>query len=134
MHMRTQPSSNTLALALVAAVSLLGARTAAAQTATTGAVQGVVTDAATGEPIAGVTVLVSSQALQGTQSAITDDRGQYKITNLPPGLYQVDFYFADLTVRRPGVPVSLNKTTPGFVALDMSDAGGEIIVIEGLPP
>ena len=37
--------------------------------------------------------------LQGSQTAITDENGHYKITNLPPGDYLVTFYYADLDRR-----------------------------------
>lgn len=38
---------------------------------TTGTIEGVVTDQASGEPLAGATVVVTSPALQGSQTAIT---------------------------------------------------------------
>ncbi len=114
-------------------VCSLGQR-AFAQTAVTGAIQGVVTDKATGDGLAGVTVVVTSPALQGTQSAITDGSGQYKITNLPPGTYSATFYYSDITVRRNNILVSINKTTPGYVAMNTSQAGGEVIVIDAKAP
>src|SRR5688500_14217044 len=107
--MRTIQHSIALCLALVV---ILAGRQAAAQNATSGAIQGVVADAASGEPFAGVTVVATSPALQGTQSAFTDADGVYKITNLPPGTYTVTFYYAESTTRRTNVVVSINKTTP----------------------
>jgi len=120
-----------LATLLVAAL----AAPAAAQNATTGAIQGVVTDASSGDGLAGVTVVVTSPALQGTQSALTDGQGVYKITNLPPGTYSATFYYgSDITVRRNNIVVSINKTTPGYVKLNASQAGGEVIVIDDKAP
>jgi hypothetical protein len=116
-------------LLLVAAAS-----PAAAQNATTGAIQGVVTDAASGDGLAGVTVVVTSPALQGTQSAITDGSGVYKITNLPPGMYSATFYYSDITVRRNNIGVGINRTTPGYVKMNTSQAGGEVIVIDDKAP
>ncbi len=107
--------------------------TARAQTLTTGAIGGAVTDAATGEPLAGVTVIVASPALQGEQIAITDEDGRYKLTSLPPGDYVVTFVYAELTVRRP-VTVSVHRTAAAFVALDTAQAVGEVITIESRPP
>ncbi len=118
----------------VALLALLVATPAFAQTSTTGAIQGVVVDKASGEGIAGVTIVASSPVLQGTQSAITDERGQYKISNLPPGTYQVELYYGDIVVRRVGLVVSLNATTPGHVRMNTADVGGEVVVIEGLAP
>lgn len=118
-----------------ALIALLATTTVArAQTSTTGAIQGVVVDAQSREPIAGVTVVASSPVLQGTQSALTDDAGQYKITNLPPGVYQLQLYYGDLVVRRVGLVVSINATTSGHVQLDSDAIGGEVVVITGLPP
>jgi outer membrane receptor protein involved in Fe transport len=106
---------------------------AAAQSLTTGAVQGVITDAATRESLSGVTVVATSPAMQGSQAAITDESGQYKITNLPPGSYTITCYYADLIVQRT-LDVSANQTSPGYVALDTTKAGGEIIVIDSKAP
>ncbi len=105
----------------------------AAQGLTTGAISGVVTDAQTGEPLIAVTVVATSPAMQGSQAAITDDTGRYKITNLPPGTYVVTCYFAEVAVRRT-VDVAANRTTPGFVELDTSRAVGEVITIDGRAP
>src|SRR5207253_1765277 len=77
---------------LVVIVVLL-AQIAHAQSITTGAIAGVVTDAKTGEPLAGVTVtLVGGQGAADT--AITEIDGSYKITGLVPGTYEVTFWYA----------------------------------------
>jgi hypothetical protein len=114
-------------------VLLALAGTAAAQSMTTGAIQGVVTDKSNGEPLMAVTVVATSPSMQGSQAAITDESGQYKISNLAPGTYQVTVYFAELAVRRT-VDVAANKTTPGYLALDTTQAVGEIIEIDGRAP
>ncbi len=66
---------------------LLFAGSAAAQS--TGTIVGVVNDAATGKPVAGALVIATSKALQGEQTAVTDSRGQYTISALPPGAYKL---------------------------------------------
>ena len=66
---------------------LLFAGSAAAQS--TGTIVGVVNDAATGKPVAGALVIATSKALQGEQTAVTDSRGQYTISALPPGDYRL---------------------------------------------
>lgn len=121
-----------VAVALLAA-SLGQAEIARAQSSTAGAVSGVVTDAATGDPLAGVTIVATSPALQGTQSAITEGNGYYKITNLPPGIYVVTFYYANVTVKRTEIDVNANKNTSVYVKLDTTQAGGEVIEIKGTP-
>jgi outer membrane receptor protein involved in Fe transport len=112
---------------------LLLTTTAAAQGLTTGAIQGRVLDVESGEPLAGVTVVVSSPALQGTQAAISDESGVYKITNLPPGRYLVTAYFGDVEVRRT-LDVSVNRTATGHLRFDTTQAIGEVITIDGLGP
>lgn len=114
-------------------LSSLGARVWA-QSPTTGAIQGVVTDQATGDKLPGVTVIVTSPALRATQTAITDEDGFYKIIDLPPGVYLVTFYYADLTTERSGIIVGVNKTTPVFQKLNMRAAGGEMIQIQDTAP
>jgi outer membrane receptor protein involved in Fe transport len=127
-------TKNIILAGLVALVAVATGGRAFAQSATTGAMQGVVTDSATGEAMPGVTVVATSPALQGTQTAITEGAGQYKITNLPPGIYIVTFYFADITVERKNVLVSVNKVTPVHVKFDTSKAGGEKIEITDRAP
>src|SRR6266567_3538343 len=82
----------------LAAVSLLAPHQAQAQSNTTGAIQGVVKDKKSGDAMAGVTVVATSPAMAQTQTQITDDKGFYKISDLPPGDYLVTFYYADLSV------------------------------------
>ncbi|HEU5061463.1 MAG TPA: TonB-dependent receptor [Kofleriaceae bacterium] len=126
-------AKNLFIAAALVGIGLGAVRTASAQSNTAGAVHGVVTDKATGEPLAGVTVVATSTALQGTASAITEADGTYKITNLPPGTYVVTFYYADITVKRTNVPVSVSKVTPAFVKIDQNQAQGEVIEIKGTP-
>jgi len=108
--------------------------TASAQSTTTGAIQGSITDSKTGEKLAGVTVTVTSTSLQGAQTAITDENGFYKIDSLPPGEYLVTFYYLELTVERSGIGVGVNKTTPVFQKLDQGKAGGEVVKITDTAP
>jgi hypothetical protein len=113
--------------------SIVENHVADAQSMTTGAVQGVIKEESTGESLVGVTVVASSTALQGTQTAITDENGFYRITNLPPGEYIITFYYADLEVRRSGVNVGVQKTTPVFQKLNTTGAGEKIEVVGHAP-
>src|SRR6266700_1523160 len=109
----------------LAAVHLVAPSEALAQSSTTGAVQGIVKDKKSGDAMAGVTVVATSPANAQTQTAITDDKGFYKISDLPPGDYLVTFYFADLSVEQSGVHIGVNKVTSVYQTLDQSAAGGE---------
>ena len=70
---------------------LLGFGMASAQSASTGAIAGVVRDT-TGAVLPGVTVEAASPALiEKVRSAVSDAQGNYKILDLRPGAYSVTF-------------------------------------------
>ncbi len=111
------------------ALSAAAPRQARAQNATTGAIQGYVSDGETGERLTGVTVVVKgpSGAAQGTY---TDEHGFYKVTSLVPSrAYSVSFYWADIAVTRERIAVGVNETTALHAVLT-----GEIIYITDVPP
>ena len=91
---------------------------------TTGSLVGTVTTEGAGLP--GVTVTITSPALQGTRTAVTGDNGGYSFPALPPGDYTVDVRagrHADghaevcaSTSRRPAAP------TPSCVRRHVSEA------------
>ena len=76
-----------------------------------GAIQGIVTDAKTRQPLAGATVIATSPALDLAQTAISDDTGAFAFADLPPGVYLVTFYYADITVEHAGLAVGAEKVT-----------------------
>jgi hypothetical protein len=115
-------------------LALLAPTVAHAQSQTTGALQGTVVDSKTGEKLAGVTVIATSPSLAQAQTAITDENGQYKITDLPPGDYLVTFYYADITLERGGINIGVNKVTPVFQKLNQEQAGGEVVKITDTAP
>ena len=84
------------------------------------AILGRVADKRTGEPLIGATVIASSAALAGEQTAITDGQGAYELTGLPAGTYQLTFYYNDLTDARDGVAVSSLDATHLVEELDTS--------------
>jgi hypothetical protein len=61
-----------------------------AQTVTTGAITGTVTDPS-GAAIPGVTITASERATGATRTAETDASGSYRISLLPPGEYSLRF-------------------------------------------
>src|SRR5262245_37268745 len=68
---------------------------------------GVVKDAS-GAVLPGVTVEAASPVLiEKARNAVTDGTGQYRITELPPGLYTLTFTLAGFNVvKREGIEVS----------------------------
>jgi len=134
MKTKTLLLAATLGTSGLLGAHLLNPSTARAQSTTAGAIQGQVVDSKTGENLVGVTVTVTSTSLQGAQTAITDEKGFYKIQPLPPGEYLVTFYYLDLTVERGGISVGVNRVTPVFQKLDQGKAGGEVVKIVDTAP
>ncbi|MBV8756056.1 MAG: TonB-dependent receptor [Deltaproteobacteria bacterium] len=95
-----------------------------AQEITTGSVEGIVTDRDTKEPLAAVYVTI------GTQSAVTDGHGAYKVTDVVPGTYDVVFDMDPTRAVHKGVRVQLGQT----LRLDEKLKIGEAIEIHGTPP
>lgn len=89
---------------------------------------GLVRDSATNERLAGVTVVATSPATEGAQAAITDERGYYSFTGLADGDYLVTFYYADITVERPGVVLRSGTLTTVMQRLQQ-DFQRETVVI-----
>lgn len=114
-------AATLVAITFVAGLSALLVGTASAQV-TSGKLTGVVTDAQTGEPLAGVQVYA-----EGTgKGALSSENGRYFIVNVPPGTYAV---VAELigyqTVRVENVVVLIDATrvidfamTPQAIAVD----------------
>jgi hypothetical protein len=106
---------------------------ALAQTNQAGIV-GTVTDSS-GGALPGVTVSAASPALQvPTVTAVTDEKGQYRITSLPPGVYAVTYELAGFqTIIRDGVRLPVNFV----VTLDQSLGLGtlqETVTVSGASP
>ncbi|MBM3777492.1 MAG: TonB-dependent receptor [Acidimicrobiia bacterium] len=105
-----------------------------AQSATTGAIAGVVRDT-TGAVLPGVTVEASSPALiEKVRVAVTDDQGNYKIIDLRPGAYAVTFTLPGFsTFKREGL-----ELTTGFTATANADmqVGSleETVTVSGASP
>ena len=100
---------------LVALVVL--AAPVSAQSPTTGAIAGRVVERQSKEAMAGVTIVVSSKSLLEPQTAITDEEGKYKITELPPGEYTITFYAEEGSLTRTGIGVNANETASVYQAI-----------------
>jgi hypothetical protein len=75
---------------------------AVAQTSTTGAIRGTVTDPQ-GAVIASATVTVKSEGTGAVRSVPTDKAGQYTVGLLPPGSYTVTITAPGFKTENPGV-------------------------------
>ena len=88
-----------------------------------------------GAALPGVTVEASSPALiEKVRTAVTDDRGLYRIVNLPPGTYTVTFALPGFNqVKRDGIELTGSFTAP--VDADMTVGGvTETITVTGASP
>jgi hypothetical protein len=104
---------------------------AAAQsiTATTGAVNGVLTDTSKAV-VPGVTVNLSGPALITVQTTATDDAGVYRFSAVPPGDYAMTFALSGFaTVVREGVSVGLGFTASVDVELRPGGVSESVLVI-----
>ena len=78
--------------------------------ATTGAINGKVTDK-TNAVLPGVTITIASPSLMGTRTAVTGEDGFFRFAAVPPGDYTVIFELAGFTtLKREGIHVALGFT------------------------
>jgi hypothetical protein len=117
------------AAVLFAAVFLV-ARDSAAQNS----IAGVVKDTS-GAMMPGVTIEASSPALiEKTRAAVSDGTGQYRIVDLPPGMYQVTFTLAGFrTVVRQDIQLQGNFTAQVNADLQIG-ALEETLTVTGVSP
>src|SRR5262252_10037658 len=117
---------------LVAAISLALVSTSAfAQTATTGSIEGTVTDP-NGAAVKGAMVTATSPNLIKSQSATTGDDGRFQILNLPPGSYKVTVEaggFAKYTSN--DFAVNLGRTSSADAQLALATATATVQVTGG---
>jgi hypothetical protein len=113
--------------------ALLGLNTPAFAQAL-GTIAGAAKDAS-GGLLPGVSVEAASPALiEKVRTVVTDGSGQYRIVNLPPGVYTVTFSLASFSnVRREGVDVSIGITTQVNAEMKLG-AVAETITVSGDAP
>lgn len=94
--------------------------------AQTGKIAGTVTDAATGEPLPGVNVVIQGT----TQGTATNINGEYVIIGVRPGTYTISASFVGFaTERKEGVRVNVDLTTTVDFALREEVYEGEEVVV-----
>src|SRR5215467_7617094 len=115
-------------------VLLLVAVPAFSQTATTGAITARATDAS-GALIPGVEVTISSPSMiGGSRTAVTDEQGSYRFTELVPGVYRVSFALAGFkTLNIDGVTVTVGTTRTINGTMDVASVAEEVTVTSETP-
>ncbi len=95
--------------------------------ATTGKIRGIVTDARSGEALAGVNVMIKGMPL----GAATDLDGVYVILRVPPGTYTVEAVMVGYkTAVANDVEVMVDRTITVNFALEESIMEGEEVLVE----
>ncbi|HXU82219.1 MAG TPA: carboxypeptidase regulatory-like domain-containing protein, partial [Polyangia bacterium] len=119
-------------LLAVLGVTLLGAMPLYAQR-TTGGIVGTVRDAS-GAVLPGVAVSLTGATVVGTQTATTNEEGFYRITNLPPGTYDLSYTLAGFrTVARKGLRVNVGLTLEENASLEVSQREEQVEVVAEAP-
>lgn len=114
---------------LVFLFALLCAFSALAQT--TGSLVGTATS--DGAALPGVTVTISSPALQGARTTITGEGGGYSFPSLPPGRYTVTFEVSGMAKVTQTVSVLLASTARADAEMKMSSVAEAITVTAAAP-
>src|SRR5262249_1705294 len=119
-----------------AAVAILLVSSTALAQGTTGAaaIGGVVKDAS-GAVIPGVSVEAAGPALiEKARSVVTDGQGQYKIIELPPGVYSVTFSLTGFqTFKREGIELTANFTASVNAEMRLGELQETVTVSGGTP-
>jgi outer membrane receptor for ferrienterochelin and colicin len=113
-----------LALLLCAIAGFAQGTTSATLTGT------VITD---GAPLPGVTVTVSSPALQGTRTAVTNENGVYNFASLPPGEYRVSFMLDGMQEVTKTVRLTLSQTARADASMRVGGVAEAITVTASAP-
>src|SRR5262245_20721468 len=102
-----------IALAVIAAARLAGAQS------TTGTIAGRVVDAQD-RAVPGVTVTIESTNLQGVRTALTSETGDYVLTSLPSGTYDLTFDLSGFERQQRRVSLAPTQVLPLDVKLGLA--------------
>jgi len=117
---------------VVVVLALMVVPAAFAQTATTGRIDGTVSDDQ-GASLPGVTVTLNSASLQGERIQVTGADGKFRFLNLPPGSYDLRANLEGFAIlEQSNIAVGLNRTVT--LQLTMSTAFGEEVTVSGAAP
>jgi hypothetical protein len=120
-------------LNVVALLVMVTAAPANAQISGEGTVRGVIRDAA-GGVLPGVSVTAVSPTVPGTHLAVSESDGQYRLLNLPPGVFDVVAELTGFTkYTRQGVEVRAGLNLTLDVVLTVGSVQ-ESIIVSGEPP
>src|SRR6185437_7606438 len=106
---------------------------AATSWAQDGVITGRITDPS-GAALPGVDVSLTSPAMLGGRSAVSDEQGTYRFVVLPPGVYSVRFQLQGFaTVVREGVTLTPGFTSSLNIALEVASVAETVTVVGESP-
>jgi outer membrane receptor for ferrienterochelin and colicin len=118
----------SLALTLLASFAPF----AAAQGVQTGTIRGTVLDQQ-GLAVPGVTVTVTSPALQGSRNTVTDQNGTFILPALPPGTYEVKYELTGFATVTQNSNVALGLTADQNVTMRAAAVTERVQVVAETP-
>ncbi len=129
----SKPINLVMAVLLFAGLALLPA-SVAAQTSTTGSVEGNVTDV-NGAVVPNATVELSGPGLVRPQTATADANGNYRFLQVPPGKYtvKVESSAGFETFEQQKVEVNLSKSTSVNIVLAAKGVSTTVDVVAATP-
>ena len=99
-----------------------------AQTASTGALTGTVTDP-TSALVAGAKVSATNEATGETRSTVTESDGTFRIGLLPPGMYRLEVAITGFkTANVPGISVVVTESAKVSVQLEIGTMSESVVV------
>ena len=121
------------ALVVCSLFALTAIASAQSVTATTGTINGRVSDAS-GAILPGVTITLASQSMQGTRTAVTSEDGTYRFPAVPPGEYRITYELPGFgTVVRDAIRITLGFTATVNVELKVASLE-ETVTVTGDSP
>jgi hypothetical protein len=127
--------SNKIQLRILGVIAIVAmiATLAMAQSTTTGAIGGAVTDQ-TGAMVAGAVVSVRNVDTGATASATADGAGRYRVINLQPGKYEVEASSANMkATKKAGIVVEIGLVSNADIVMGVS-AASETAEVTGEAP
>ena len=118
-------------LGRITALIALGGAALYSQGTQTANVTGTVVDSA-GAPLAGVTVRLTSPALQGVRTFVTDATGKFIARLLPPGFYTIQYTKDGLETRKITEQLGIDQTYSPKVTL--GKVGGAVVEVVAAAP
>src|ERR1041385_8150891 len=132
-HSKEFPMLKTRKLFLICLLTLGLSAVAFAQSTTTGAIGGVVTNP-NKEVVPGASVTVKNAGTNKEDSATTDDSGRFKVPNLQPGNYSVTVNSSGFSpMTQENVVVEIGRETNLEVALSLGPVTGTVDVSAEAP-